>query len=771
MPTDTSKTRRLELILRQIDSLPTIPTVATRLLSLTASDDANARQVTELIAADQVLTAKILALCRAADRGVREEVVTIDKAVVLLGFNAVRNAVLSIKVFETFESGNGTHGGAEEGGESIDPHTGPDRFDRVAFWRHSLAVGVAAEMIASAHIGAGGQWDLPPTEAFVAGLLHDIGKLALDYVLPKSFARVIELTDLNQGNIAEFERRIIGLDHHTAGKRIAEQWQLPHRLQDCMWLHGSSYDTLPKLEHRRLIGLISLADLIVRRHHLGYSGNFTFKQSAEELAGKLGLDMAKIETVAHGLHEEVQRRAHGLGLEDRPSRELFLQSIQQANQVLGRLNNTLERRGRNLTRQAQVLDAVAAFHAAATPGRSVPDVMNLVASNASTVLGQGFCAILHQAGHAESEGSVKAWLICQYSSDGRLVRSQFIEPPPHTPDLTSLEANQPASVNTMGVLSWIADYLLEAPDLREIRMLPLTCGWGTAAVLLHNQQQLPPPPQLAALTSTWGAAIAAAGQHDGARRLGEELADANRALAEAHDKLLQSESMARLGEMAAGAAHEMNNPLAVISGRSQLLAMTLPGGSKEQKAAQTIYEQSHRLSDLITSLRLFADPPKVDAKPTDMNQLLDDAIKRARAEHKGDAVRQVDLQIKSKLPPLLVDPGQIGQALLELISNALQASPKTGVNVVARVEPIERHLVIQVHDDGVGMDSHTLAHAMDPFFSAKPAGRRVGMGLPRARQLAASHGGWIELRSTPGEGTTASLLLSITELAVEAGTA
>ncbi len=746
MPTDLSKTRRLELILRQIDSLPTLPVVATRLLSLTASDESNARQVTDLIMGDQSLTAKILSLCRQADRGVRTDVMTIDKAVVLLGFTEVRNAVLSIKIFETF-----------------DPHESrkeekPDSFNRVDFWRHSLAVGIAAELIAAAH---GSPADLPPAEAFVAGLLHDIGKVALDHVLPKSFARVIELTDLNQGNIAEFERRIIGLDHHTAGKRIAEQWQLPHRLQDCIWLHGSSYESLPRLDHRRLIGLVGLADLIVRQQHLGYSGNFQIKQTPRELAQKLALDPDRIERVAQRLHEEVEKRARALGLEDRPSRDLYLQSIEQANQVLGRLNSALERRSRGLSKQSQVLDAIGAFHAAAQPGRSMLDVMNLVVSNAGTALGEGFYALLQQS---EQEG--QPWFIAQYGTQGQPLRSQYIEPPPLAPDLTRLGEGEPVSMNLTQILPWIADYLLEAPDLREVKLLPLSCGWGTAAVLLHNQTQLPPWPQLSALLSTWGSAIAAAGQHDGARRMGEELAEANRALAEAQDKLLHTESMARLGEMAAGAAHEMNNPLAVISGRSQLLSISLPPGTKEQKAAQTIFEQAHRLSDLITSLRMFADPPRADPKPTDIGALLQETIKRVRKEQ-GANDKPVNLQIKTKLPSVSLDASQIQSAITELIENGLQASPRTGVHVTVRVEPVERHLIVQVNDDGVGMDGHTLAHAMDPFFSNKTAGRRVGMGLPRAQQLAAAHGGWIELRSKVGEGTTASLFLPLDEVDFE----
>jgi signal transduction histidine kinase len=294
-----------------------------------------------------------------------------------------------------------------------------------------------------------------------------------------------------------------------------------------------------------------------------------------------------------------------------------------------------------------------------------------------------------------------------------------------------------------------------------VRLLPLTCGWGTAAVLLHNQAQLPPWAQLSALAATWGSAIAAAGQHDGARRMGEELAEANRALAEAQDRLLQSESMARLGEMAAGAAHEMNNPLAVISGRSQLLSMSLPGGSKEQKAAQQIFEQSHRLSDLITSLRMFADPPAPKLARTDMNALLSEAIKRARAEVGEGVTTALDLQVKNRLPEMEVDAEQITKAVAELIVNAMQAQPRSGVRISAQVEPVERNLIIQVIDDGVGMDGHTLAHAKDPFFSAKPAGRRIGMGLTRAQQLAAAHDGWIDLRSTPGQGTTAALVLPI----------
>jgi signal transduction histidine kinase/HD-like signal output (HDOD) protein len=768
MENDPAKSRRVEMILRQIDSLPTLPAVAVRLLALTARDDTDARQVIEVVASDQALTAKVLSLCRRADLGLRDGSITIEKAVVLLGFTAVRNAALSLKVFEVLDdpasvnralgSSVDTPSSSHSSGVSVTAPA-PVRFDRQGFWRHSLAVALCAEFLAYAHRD---QPDLSPGDAFVCGLLHDIGKVALDYVLPKSMSRVIELVELNQSDIAEFERRIIGLDHHTAGKRMAEQWQLPQRLQDCIWLHGSAYETLPKLEHRRLIGLVGLADLIVRRQHIGFSGNFVMHTEPAALARAIGLDPSSIDDAIKRLPDELQRRASILGLEEKPSRELLLQSIQNANSALGRLNAQLDRKTHAATRQVQILDAITAFHSAVTPGRSVLDTLNSVVSSATQVLGSGFYAMLCQNGPGQP------WLIAQFDDQGQERHHQVVEPPPHAPSLASFNPAEPVAVGLAAILPWIEDYLIDAQDLRQVKILPLSCGWGTVALLLHDRPSVPALRQITSLTSTWAAAIASAGQHEGARRIGEELVEANRTLAATQERLLRTESLARLGEMAAGAAHEMNNPLAVIVGRSQLLAMKLPAGSNESKAAHVIAEQANRLSDLITAMRLFADPPRATLKPSDVSVLLSNAIQQANASASSDSGRgnpvTINLQVRQPMPPVPLDGEQFASAVKELLLNAIQSAPKSAIHVSAQLEPVQRRLMIQVTDDGCGMDAHTLAHATDPFFSNKPAGRRVGMGLTRAQQLAVAHNGQVELRSTVGSGTVATLWVPLDSL-------
>ena len=753
--TDADRKRHVELILRQIESLPTLPVVATRLLSLTASDESSASQVVELINSDQALTARVLAMCHRADVPVRRQVLTVERAVVLLGFQAIRNAVLSIKVVDLFD-----HRRASE-----------RPLDMTGLWRHSLAVAIAAELIAAAHREAA---DLKPHDAFVCGLLHDVGKLALNYVVPACYRQVINLTDLNRGDIAEFERRIIGIDHHTAGKRIAEHWKLPFGLQDCIWLHGSTIDSLPKLEHRRLIGLVALADLIVRRQHIGYSGNFSTRDDPAKLATSLGLDPARVESITGQLHEQLQERSDLLGLDETPATDLLLQSIKQANETLGRLNGVLERRGQTAARQSQVLEAIARFHADAAADRGVQDVIDHVVSSAASVIGADFYAVLHQhPSNGGADPADNAWLVCQYGHDGVALRRQYVQPPHQSPDLSQIEVVQPLAVDLNAIQPWITGHLVTSQDVGQIRFLPLSCGRGTAALLLHDRRVRTPGNELQALIATWAAAIASAGQHDATRELGEELAEANHALAQTHDRLLQRESMARLGEMAAGAAHEMNNPLAVIGGRAQLLSQTLQPGSKEHHAADIILEQTNRLSDLITSLHLFAEPPQPAPRVADVAAMLDELIKRVRSET-AESGRPgwdtpVSLQFKSDQRRAWIDPVQIGAAVRELLLNAVQASQRTAVHVSAWIDVDAGRLTIQVADDGQGMDEHVLGHATDPFFSAMAAGRRVGMGLTRARRLVEVHGGVLELQSKPGQGTRATIVVPLEDPDLGAG--
>jgi len=175
--------------------------------------------------------------------------------------------------------------------------------------------------------------------------------------------------------------------------------------------------------------------------------------------------------------------------------------------------------------------------------------------------------------------------------------------------------------------------------------------------------------------------------------------------------------------------------------------------------AEQIVEQSHRLSDLITSLHIFADPPQPKPYAVNLTHMIGRVVKSACI--RCNTHIPINVSVSESPPRIFIDGEQVGLALMELIVNALQANPKKFVDVEAKTTSSDDRLIIMVKDDGDGMDDHALAHAFDPFFSKKPAGRQPGLGLARAQQLITAQRGVVELTSLPGKGTTASIKLPL----------
>ncbi len=756
--TDQDRVQQIEVILRQVDSLPTLSVIATRLLEIGNMEDADLDGIVEIIESDPALTAKLLGLCRRADKGLGDRITTVRRAVVMLGLEAVQAAVLSIAVYELMERTMPSFDEQVAGGGAGESSDAVATFDREGFWKHSIAVGSACELIAEGH----SDLDVAPEEAFVAGLLHDLGKMVLDVILPKSYARVLGLAERRASSSTEAELQLIGLDHHTVGKRIAEHWNLPTKLRDAMWLHGQPLVSLPDGTDRNLVGIVGVARHLCRHLHLGWCGDYNHPEPLDGPRGvcrQFGLSSDLVEATVTRLHENVAHRCGVLGLGDVSTPELLMQAIAGANRRLGRLTSIFEQRARAAARQGKVLTAIGEFHAAcaARPDRAVVEILAEVVRSASSIMGRGFYGVVYQLRDGDP------WQLCQFSADGRPQKSQVIEAPPGhiegwhggssggggRASLAALTNPAQLSMGAMSLLPWLSDYLLEAGDMRDVQLMSLTLS-GAAVVLLHDREAPVDRITMSALTAAWGSAIAAAAQQESSRRMGERLAAATRSLSEAQQRLSETESMARLGEMAAGAAHEMNNPLTVISGRAQILAGADLSGA-DKTAAQAIVEAARSLSDLITSLRLLADPPYAKIDTVDLHSLLQLAADRA-AMRIGSISR---IRIEPADGAGRLDRELMTTALFELVLNGLQASPDGTVTIRARREP--HALVFEVRDDGCGMSARALKHAFDPFFSEKAAGRATGLGLTRARRLAEIHGGDITLESAPGKGTTSTL--------------
>lgn len=759
------KEKRVQLILQQLEELPTLPAVVVRLLELTADDRTSVDEVVRLISSDPSLTARILQLVHRADVGVHGEVNSIERAVILLGFEAVRSAVLAVSVFESFGSLS----------ERRAPH-----FSRDEFWKHCVATACCAELMAVAIADREGRRapGVPdPSEAFICGLLHDLGKIALETILPKSFTRVVEAADLLRGNIADVERTVIGLDHMVVGKRLAERWSLPAVVRDCIWLHGQLPQALPTtVRHPRMVNLITLADLLVREQHLGYSGNYTFIASKQGLLDAVGVTTHQVEDVLTRLVAQIEPRARALGLGQTSSGELYQQALAKANQELGRISGQLASKNRRLAVRAKFFEALSGFQSGLRPDAPPQVVLHAIAQTAIGVLGapavavfslpptQGFAeaVVCDQAGAIIENSLVDlpstpvdaAQLSC--AIDGAKTQSANRPPKPAPGDGPVLAAGEDLEWLVAAVSPRLANDQRFWICLEADNQCIGGVVWGGER---GEAQRLSPQVQeLAVIASGWSLALRTAQIREEARNLAEQLAESNRRLQNAQAEILRSRTMITVGEMAAGAAHEMNNPLAVISGRSQLLASQL-SDPKLAASAKLIHEQSHRLSAIITELMDFARPVPPSPQPADLAEIVDRAVREAKAGA-DPADRQVEVSI-GELPPVLVDGGQVASAIEEIVENAIHATdPKSGIiELHAAYDPYSARVVVTVSDNGAGMDEHTVRRAFDPFFSAKPAGRRRGLGLAKALRWIEASGGSIRIESMPGQGTRAIILL------------
>jgi signal transduction histidine kinase len=273
----------------------------------------------------------------------------------------------------------------------------------------------------------------------------------------------------------------------------------------------------------------------------------------------------------------------------------------------------------------------------------------------------------------------------------------------------------------------------------------------------HNESQ-----ELEALLSAAGLALGGALQHAETDRLAEELACANQELVSAQEALLRQKSLNIVGEMAAGAAHELNNPLAVVSGRSQLL-MNRISDEEVRAALEVIHKQAHRCSEIVSELMSFAKPNPPQPESIKLAGLISRLKDRWTAKYRLET-DQIEVRIEEPDATVWADPSHLTEVFDEIVANAAAAmEPEGGKLIVNCPCPLtDDNRTLEFVDNGCGMDPDVLEHALDPFFSHRPAGRGRGLGLSRAYRLVEINGGTLHLSSRPAEGTRVTIGLPST---------
>jgi signal transduction histidine kinase len=214
-----------------------------------------------------------------------------------------------------------------------------------------------------------------------------------------------------------------------------------------------------------------------------------------------------------------------------------------------------------------------------------------------------------------------------------------------------------------------------------------------------------------------------------------------------------------LVEMAAGVAHELNNPLSVIAGRAQLLAQAETDGQKRH-VLDVIGENARDASGIVNDLMSYARPETPRPAKVGVAQILDEAVQLAARKLKAEHIN-AQIQAAEGAREAFVDSAQVVSALANVIANSVESYADALGPVQLAAEPAEGALRVRISDLGRGMDAETLRKVAYPFFSAKPAGRRRGMGLAYAARLIELNRGTLAVESHPDHGTTVTITLPL----------
>jgi signal transduction histidine kinase/HD-like signal output (HDOD) protein/CheY-like chemotaxis protein len=691
--------------------LPALPHLATEVLRLGAGSKEGFDELAAIASFDPDMVACILDAANSSSEA--PPVTTIEDAVPLLGVAGMRKAVFRREVQQLF------------------PQKKSTRFDCNAFWRFSFACADYAERVA--------QCLNSPflTDAYVAGLLHDIGKPVLDRVSTDGYSKALETVRSEGMHLLESERLELGADHCLAGKWLAERWGMPDALVAVIWLHHHPVEALDEGHFpAQLVEIVSFAEVLAYKELHSHDGGDRVVSLIEEKGKQLGLSSQDMETLL---------RTEDLVLRP-PTPPTAAAPVQHPAE-----SRELDKLSRQL-RYYKTLHEMNLKHGFGLGRAKVLKYISEALRNTFDIPCGGCLAVddvlegrVWKSEHEEAEH------ICL--STGELL----------TPEKTSASEPLVAFVEHAA-----AQAVEDWPSFLQhygFVGIPMTSQGATMGHIIYDKEACEnrlSAEDLVALTSfagTCGMALARCRTEERQKAHSESLASALLRQARTHNSSLRVERLGSVADMAAGAAHEINNPLAIIAGKAQLLMNRLDNPA-DIHVLESIVQQSRRATKVINDVLKFARADEPQLAPGAISQILHQmaALCRERLEEKGITLQE---EYEDGLPRVPIDRTQFEQVISNLLLNAEEsmASQAPGaLTLRVKLSENRKSVIIQVADKGCGIPAEILDRIYEPFFTTRDA-QATGLGLSVCHGIVERHGGAIRIHSTVGEGTTCTITL------------
>ena len=279
-----TKEKLNENILNYINEMPSLPVSAGKVLEICGTLNVNPSDLNKVISLDPVLTGRLLKLINSAYYGLNTHITSLVKAITMLGLNNVKNLVLSMAVLSVLPKNKSKKG-----------------LNMSGYWQHCLCVGVASKLLAAKQ----GITVKQTEEYFLAGLLHDLGKIPLNAVLCDDYMNLITTADSECKSLSSVENDSLGIDHSSAGVLVSSAWKLDSTINDVI---GSHHDVKKyKGGNSKIVCTVAAANYLSNINEIGFAGNRKPLKPDKEIWDTIGLNNEVFKEITENLFSEIDR--------------------------------------------------------------------------------------------------------------------------------------------------------------------------------------------------------------------------------------------------------------------------------------------------------------------------------------------------------------------------------------------------------------------------------------------------------------------------------
>ncbi len=719
-------------------NLPSLPEVLIKLLDACEDEERPLSEVADIIRKDPALSFKILQLVNSAYYGVSQTFTTLEQAVVYLGANSIKNIAVTTAIYQVFE---------------YDRLKRVKQFDLKEFWWHSLLCGTLAKRVAEAS-GYGNS-----DEAYLSGLLHDVGKIVLVSTFPVEHDTILSKTE-NHENTLWAEQQLIGVNHTQVGAWLIRKWQLASMMAEAIRYHHHPIEKIT--ESFPLIKIVYFANLLTQPQIAGKAdeiGDVLFGFADNELSDLYSGAIEEVGEIALSLNIKVKQPGNEIPqnnkeVHDRSCVDGSSKSLHSTEEKSESSESEAEesRAGKRLHQRVRNLSLLTSFLEDLSRAEGNEKILGVFEQCVTILFGLG--KILFFLPDTE-KALFKA--TTSNSNPYRHMSRDLVMP---------LKRNSSRIVNIFHTmvfekmtkdddnLSLSDSQVLAAFNIKKALLVPIKAGNRPIGVVLLEDRENDDSrfdkndfKILRIISQQVGLCLYV-------ERMKQEKA-----------KEVESERMAAISLTAKKFAHEINNPLGIISNYLVSLKLKLAEKTNVQEDLDIINEEIGRISSLINQLDFFSQPISGEIIEIDIDQELKKIIHLIKVSTINNSNVTLSYRPKGPLPCIQTSRDGFKQIVINLLKNGVEAL-HAGGNIEVSAWAVKKEssgkqrsgVVISISDNGPGLPENIKQNLYKPFITTKK-NNHAGLGLSIVSKTVQALGGRISCISKETRGTTFKIFL------------